>query len=826
MAVAGAVLSVYAARWGAPLGRYMLTWWELAPAVAVASGLGFHIEIKGEAYSFSLCELPLVLGCLLAPPWAVIIGRLAGEAAFQLAWRRQRGLKLGFVMARALLAAVVVIVAFHQLVPPAATVHWASWPLVLAAAAAGEVVGVVADSCSVFWHGGRARALPVLSAAAVMVLCNVNLALLCAEVLRAYPPALVLLALVLGLTSLILRAYANVSKRYASLKLLYEFTKVVGASTSAEDILDQVLLKACDLMAAERAEVVLFDRSTGQAALRLRNSSSGPRREQALIEEPGPEGAPWAELARGGHAMLVPRTDRSPLQVALRDQLGARDLLLAPLRSDDGVIGAIMVCNRLGNVSTFDDADCRLFETLANHASVAFENSRLVHRLRQEAEERSYEALHDSLTGLPNRVMFAQEVDLALEKGEPAVVMLMDLDGFKEVNDTLGHHNGDALLCEVAARIRQAMRPCDVASRLGGDEFAMLLPHVSNSSAAQTMALRVLDALNQPFVVDDLTIDVAASVGIALAPDHGTDASTLLKRADVAMYQAKTDRCGASLYMPDLDTYSPRRLALTNSLRQGIGNGDMMVYFQPKVEVSSGRVTGAEALVRWRHPDLGTLPPDDFIPAAEQSGLIAPLTTYVLRAALRQCSEWRRGGLDMGVAVNLAVRSLLDVNLPSHVADILAETGARPEWLTLEVTESSVMADPDRTISVLERLASAGVRLSLDDFGTGYSSLSYLRSLPVHEVKVDKSFVFGMSTDSADATIVQSIIELGHNLGLAVVAEGVEDQMSWDCLRSMACDVAQGYHLSKPVPAAAVTRWLIERDRQVPALPTLRVVSA
>ncbi|MHB1925293.1 MAG: putative bifunctional diguanylate cyclase/phosphodiesterase, partial [Acidimicrobiales bacterium] len=389
-----------------------------------------------------------------------------------------------------------------------------------------------------------------------------------------------------------------------------------------------------------------------------------------------------------------------------------------------------------------------------------------------------------------------------------AAVMLMDLDRFKEVNDTLGHHNGDLLLREVANRIVATLRHEDTVARLGGDEFAILLPHLTSVDQALSSAQRIVEALQQSFSLDQLSVDVGASIGIAISPADGDDAATLLQRADVAMYEAKGASHPVMLYSPERDNYSPKRLTMAAELRQALADGDIVVYHQPKARLSDGVLIGTEALVRWRHPQNGLIGPDEFIPVAEQTGLIEPLTFYVLQSALEQCRQWNNAGHDVGVAVNLSVRSLLDPDLSSRVEALLAQTGVAGSRLTLEITESGVMADPTRAIAMLERLAATGVKLSVDDFGTGYSSLSYLRRLPVHEVKVDRSFVFRMATDPSDATIVQSIIELGRNLGLRTVAEGVEDQISWELLRGMGCDVAQGYLLSKPVPAQAITRWL------------------
>ena len=323
-------------------------------------------------------------------------------------------------------------------------------------------------------------------------------------------------------------------------------------------------------------------------------------------------------------------------------------------------------------------------------------------------------------------------------------------------------------------------------------------------SVAQLIGL----VLDRPFRHQELSLEVGATIGIAMYPEHGEDASTLLQRADVAMYAAKESNGGIEIYNAELDHYSPRRLALVGELRQAIEQGELAVYYQPKADLETGIVTGAEALVRWNHREYGFLPPDDFIPIAEHTGLIGPLTTFVLRVALRQCKAWQDSGMQMNIAVNLSARSLLDVNLPTEVAALLAEADLEPGSLMLEITESSVMSDPGRTIAVLHELSAMGVHLSVDDFGTGYSSLSYLKKLPVNEVKIDKSFVLTMCSSESEAAIVRSIVDLGRNLKLHVLAEGVEDQETWDRLRQMGCHSAQGFHLGRPQPAADLTAWL------------------
>ncbi len=438
----------------------------------------------------------------------------------------------------------------------------------------------------------------------------------------------------------------------------------------------------------------------------------------------------------------------------------------------------------------------------------------ITERVRAE-EALRHQAWHDALTDLPNRSLLRERVAAALgdppDAPRPLALLLLDLDHFKEVNDTVGHEQGDALLRQVAARLRGMVRAGDTVARLGGDEFAVLLPG-ADAAGATRVAVDIRAVLDAPLRVADQVLRVGASVGIALAPAHGADGTTLLRRADMAMDTAKRGRRGQALYEPAQDRHSPERLARIGALRAAIERGALALHYQPQVDLASGRVCGVEALVRWPHPDpgQGLIPPDQFIPLAEQTGLIAPLTDWVLAEAIRQARVWQRAGLLLAVSVNLSMWNLHDPALPARVAGLLREHGLSSAWLRLELTESALMADTDRTLDVLARLSALGLRLAVDDFGSGYSSLAYLKTLPVDALKIDKGFVHEMATDATDTAIVASTVALGHALGLRVVAEGIEDRATWELLAGMGCDVAQGYHIARPLPPDALERWLHE----------------
>ena len=435
--------------------------------------------------------------------------------------------------------------------------------------------------------------------------------------------------------------------------------------------------------------------------------------------------------------------------------------------------------------------------------------------LRHQAEVNEHQALHDALTDLPNRTLFHDRVHQALTSARrdhvPAAVMIMDLDRFKEVNDTLGHASGDELLKQVGIRLRESLRESDTVARLGGDEFGVLLPKVLDSAAAVAVARKLRTTLEEPFTIHGLALQMEASIGIALYPDHGTNVQSLLQRADVAMYVAKEHPAGCEVYTRERDAYSPDRLTLLTELRRAIDRGQLVLHYQPKVDLRTGEIHGVEALVRWKHPERGMVPPDEFIPPAQKTGVIGPLTMFVLDEALRQCRTWALQGLDLCVAVNLSTRNLLDVHLPDTVGELLSRWEVHPSLLELEITESTILADPVRAMQILSRLDEMGVRLAIDDFGTGYSSLAYLKRLPVDELKIDKSFILGMEESENDAVIVRSTIDLGRNLGLRVVAEGVETSTAWNRLASLGCDIAQGYYLSRPIPASELTEWVRAR---------------
>lgn len=435
-------------------------------------------------------------------------------------------------------------------------------------------------------------------------------------------------------------------------------------------------------------------------------------------------------------------------------------------------------------------------------------------RMREGIAEREQEnlrlAYRDTLTGLPNRALFHDRLEHAIDNahrtGQTLTVLMMDLDRFKYVNDSLGHGVGDHVLREVAQRLSGLLRHADTIARLGGDEFAILLENVDERHVSR-VALKVLHALEQPINYEDQPLDVGSSIGIAHFPEHGENSSKLLRNADIAMYVAKRNKTGHAVFDASYDTHQQQHLSLLGEIRQAVEGNQLRVYYQPKIGLASATIEGVEALLRWEHPRRGFVSPADFIPFAEHTGYIKVLTRWVLEHAIRQCEAWRKQGISLRVSVNISARDLLNRELPELIEQLLDRYGTPASLLCLEITESGFMEDPAHSLRVLERLHDLGVLLSIDDYGTGYSSLSYIARLPVDELKIDRSFIKQMS-DATTATIVRSTIDLGHSLGLKVVAEGVEDEADMRTLRLLGCDQAQGYFMSQPLPVQELETWL------------------
>jgi diguanylate cyclase (GGDEF)-like protein len=770
-----------------------LSWPLLAVLFAASERFAVHLPVGRETHSTSFSEVPLVLGLFFASADDLIIGRLVGASALLLVAHRGRGniIKIAFNLAQFLLQTTVAIFVFSAVVDllnadlvDIRDVHAIAWLPALLAALAAALLSHVAVAVVITLRGGRIGTGFSLGAVGGLIaaVINTDLALITALVVQREPQGLALLAVIGLLSAALYRGYHIQRLRYSRLDLLYQFTRSVDEAVGDETVIETIVREAKNLLRAQQAQVVLCPRTT-----------DGPLNW-------------WAEACEG-NLLRLERAGRLPIHEALR-RSGHADAMAAPLRDGGRVTGVLLVMDRLDNVSTFDSEDARLFEALAGHASVALTNAGLVDRVRAAAAETEHLSLHDHLTGLPNRLHFHQRLEKRLLATGSATVLLMDLDRFKEVNDTLGHDVGDQLLDQVGQRLRRLEHEETMVARLGGDEFAVLLG--TDDVHVEGMVQRISRDFRNPFYLGDVDLDVSASIGIAVAPQDGSSAALLLRRAEVAMYDAKRHLAGVAHYSSDRDPYSARRLSLISDLSRALDERTLEVHYQPQAEPDTGRVTGVEALLRWRHPIWGNVTPDEFIPLSEHTGLIRPLTRFVIETAIQQCAEWRDAGTPVQMAVNVSMRNLLEPELADIVARLLVRANLPASLLKFEVTESAIVSDPDRAVTALERMVDLGLSLSVDDFGTGYSSLTRLRNLPVHEVKIDREFVRYVADSSEDLAIVRAVINLGHDLGLRVVAEGVEDEASWRILQGLECDLIQGYLLARPMAAEEMTRWLAE----------------
>ncbi len=795
MGVSGLVLAVLlpsSVAWEGGLGGVAVLL-LVAGLFGGAESSQIHVEVRRQTFSVSLSELPLVLGLFLLPTGWLLLARLVPTVLVFLVRRTAVGkalFNLGLFTVEVAVGATM-----FQLLAAGAGLHVRDWVVAYGTALTVAGLGSVAVVAAMRLLQGlpaRAELARIFGVVALSSVLNTTLAIIVLLVTAASSAGLLLLAVMLGVVMTAYRAYHRLLRRHTDLGQLFAGTQTVGAAQSTDEMVLELLKQAKELVQAE------------SAVLRLPVEALPGERTRVA------DGAPPAG------PLVVPRDTRDPLLRAWLAQDGLRDALLVPLHDRGELVAVLQVTDRLGATSTFTGSDLQLLQTLTAHAEVLWRNGRLLEQLRHDAQ-------HDGLTGLANRNLLLLRLGELLDDIIPAApfpaerssstsavqaaVLLLDLDRFKDVNDTLGHHVGDILLRHVAARLQAQLGDAAVVARLGGDEFAVLLPTCGSAADAMASAQAAHDALTGRYVIDGLSLEVGASIGVALIPADGRDAPTVLQHADVAMYVAKRTGTGVAGYCANDDTSSLNRLALAGELRQAIQTDQLLLHYQPQVLLANGQLTGYEALVRWQHPTRGLLMPDEFIPIAEQTGLIAALTHTVLRQALAQCQSWRAASPAVGVAVNLSPRGLLEPALLTTVANELAANGVPPELLTLEITESCVMSDPAAALVVLTQLQQLGVRLSLDDFGTGYSSLVYLQRLPVNEVKIDKSFVMAMNAAPDAAAIVRAVVDLAHTLDLTVVAEGVEDESSRAALTAMGCDTIQGYLLSRPLPADRLPQW-------------------
>lgn len=784
----------------APLeGAAPVSWgWVTAVALLFVATERFavHLRLGREAFAFTMSEAPLVLGLFFLRPDLVVLCRLVGGGLAML-WLRRPPRKLAFNLGLFALETSVAVLVWHAVLAGADPLSPRGWVATGVAVLVSSALSSTLVSVAIAIVSGERPSLvgEILSLGQLGDLANACFALVAVYILSDDWRAFWLLLVVFGVLVVAYRSVEGARSRSEGLEQVNRFTERVGRDVDVDAVVRSILTEVREAFEVEVVELRLCRVLEPDEDWVLTGSQT-EQRPSSLIEH-------LQRYAEGG-TVLVPRGTRVPELAGVLAQEGRRDALMVPLRSVGQVSGSLVVADRLSAVAPFTAADVSSLQSFANHAAVALENAVRADLIIKQAEEREHEAMHDELTGLANRRLFARRLGDELDLDDVAV-LLLDIDRFKEVNDALGHEVGDRLLRVAAERVTSAVPRSALTARLGGDEFGILLPG-TDEGAARLLALQMRDVLARPMMLGGFSVAVDASVGLAVV-ERGATAVTALRWADLAMNAAKQTRVGLEVYRPELDRADSTRLGLLADLRDAVAGDFLDVYYQPKVDLRSGQVIGVEALVRWEHPDLGRVGPDEFIPLAEHSTLITPLTLLVLRKALEHGQHWKTMTERFSVAVNISPRSLLDPTFVDEVTRALARVELPASALTLEITETSLMADPERAIVALERLRQIGVRLAVDDLGTGYSSLAYLQRLPIDEIKIDRSFLEDFGEPSAQA-VVGTIVDLGHRLGKQVVAEGVEVVESLEVLRRLGCDTAQGFWIARPMPAEELTRFL------------------
>lgn len=601
------------------------------------------------------------------------------------------------------------------------------------------------------------------------------------------------------------QADRQLSQKFDQLQAIHRLTEKINQPGTLEEVYAQAINTLHSAAHVDRVSISLSDNQGGMRFAAARGlSNSYPKRVEGYN--------PWPADSANFQPILIPDVEQEPYVAASQKAPlvaeGIRAVAFIPLLYQNRLLGKFMLC--YNSRHDFSPEEIQLAETIASQVSFALER-------RRQTNQLEHQALYDNLTNIPNRSLLYDRLQQAIvasqRTGVPLTLLLIDLDRFKDINDTLGHDQGDQLLKQIGPRIQAVLRQFDTVARLGGDEFAVVLPTVSTANHAELTAMKILRSLKAPFILDTFPMEIGASIGIALYPEHGSDSDALLRCADVAMYAAKRQHTGYAMYSQQLDQHSRRQLSLISELRSAIEQNQLVLEYQPKVSLTNREFVGVEALVRWLHPQHGLIYPDQFIPEAELSELEKPLRQWVISQALQQHCAWKNIGHVIPVAVNLSARSLHDVGLPHQLKSLLRLYKASPDMLTLEITESAIMIDPVRALEVLTEISHMDIHLTIDDFGTGYSSLAYLQKLPVDTVKIDKSFVMDMTSDINNRMIVRSTIDLAHNLNISVTAEGVETQQAWLALKALNCDVVQGHYISSPIPADEFVVWLEQARR-------------
>jgi diguanylate cyclase (GGDEF)-like protein len=810
LAALAAILWLAFLRGTEPLSTPHLEWWAIAAGWAVAESCVVHLHFRRSAHSFSLADLPFVFGLVFAGGSAFLVGALIG-AGIAYAVRRLPLIKLAFNLAQLALAVCVAFVIVRALAVPGEVGEARTWvALYVATLATGALtIACIAGAIALAERNMTLSTLRQMFAMDVMfTAANSSIAIAAAVLISTEPRAGVLLVVPAVIVFVVYRAYIAERQRHEKLEFLYEANRTLTRSPEVAEAIEGVLARSLEAFRSEIAEVVLF----GADGIPLR-TTHGPGEERVTMVEADRQAAEeLAGLVSAEHPVvsLEPPFQSARLRAQL-EQRRIRHAMVAMLPGENRMIGIIMLANRFGIERGYSEEDRRLLEVLANNASVALQYDRLeqaVIKLRSLQEQLHHQAYHDPLTDLPNRALFMDQVKRQLaERSGTVGVIFIDIDDFKVVNDSLGHGVGDALLVSVGARLRHCVRPQDVVARLGGDEFAVMLPDVAGGVAElRNVGQRILRAFEEPVNAGAELVAVRLSVGISQSRSDA-DPDALIREADLAMYQAKAQGKGRfEFFNPPMAAAMLRRHDLKGELAKAIEREEILVEYQPIVSLETGRISAAEALVRWQHPVRGRVAPTEFIPLAEETGLIRALGRHVLAEACRQSAQWRSAetdGTPLRLHVNLAAAQLHDPELIPTVSAVLADSGIAPHTLALEITESELLGDSATSVARFHQLRDLGVRVALDDFGTGYSSLSYLHSLPLDTLKIAKPFVDRLIGEGPDASFIGVIVELARMLELDVIAEGIETPAQLAALRELGVELGQGFLLGRPAAAAS-----------------------
>jgi diguanylate cyclase (GGDEF)-like protein len=816
--IAGAALALFlgpASNFGALQGGN-LPWWALALGFFLGERFVVHLHFRRSAHSFSLGDVPLVFGLLFASSTSLVIGALIGTAATLMLDRKLPPIKLAFNLAQFTLAACLGVLVVHDLVGTHEDLGPMLWIAVFLATQASAIVTVllIGIAIALSEEGLKLRTLgQMLKMDFVVTTTNTSLALAGAIIVANDARAIPLLIVPAITVFLAYRAYLLERQRHERLEFLYETTRTLAHSPEIVLALEGLLARSLEAFRAEVAEIVLFS-SDGGPPLR---TTLGPGDHKEVMQ-PIDQAIAVELRALVSNETPAVRLERPFESEQLRRYLDSRlvaDSMIAMLPGEKRVIGTIMLANRFGVIRSFNEDDLRLFETLANNASVALQYDRLeqaVLQLRELQEQLHHQAFHDPLTDLANRSLFINQVRDALEEREGNLaVLFIDVDDFKTTNDSLGHGAGDNLLVAVAERLRDCLRPSDAIARLGGDEFAvMVLGEDDSLDGSVAVADRIMRAFELPVAAGSELIYVHLSIGIATTR-HSRRADELIRDADLAMYRAKeTGKKRYELFQPEMRAAVLRRHGLKEELQRALEREELILEYQPIVALETGETIAAEALIRWHHPTRGRLMPAEFVPLAEETGLIIAVGQFVLEQACRQARDWDRSERGpRSVHVNLSAVELQDPGVESGVSQALESADLEPGRLVLEITES-LAQDVDAS-GTLRRLRETGVRLALDDFGTGYSSLSYLRSLPLDILNIARPFIEGMSRGHRESSFVRMIIDLARTLELQVIAEGIESAAELDALRALDCELGQGFYLGTKVGDGEQTRTSVQK---------------